>query len=347
MLFLTPNQEYQSTEDNFRMIIKWKVNGIHCTGIHVYYKGVLNNLVPTCHSDGQTKKFFWQDSSPLHIFLDTMKLFIDNYTPVLLTSKAPTGGCCLVALPEWPNGFFIYHLASDGKKGRCSFYARSLPVLYTSAVWDPVLYYDPIMFILLMSIPLTNNTPKHGWTCTYSQTHTHTHTQPFKGPLSWLPGWASRRWQWVTLFDPWPISQLTRDPLRFVDPLDPWPADPLSSLGPVPEGTFTHLHPSWSSDILCQLPPFTTIQSILLVQYACLTVLNNNLSPGPRLSSSRSGTLNFILHFFTQSSSFRNTCPHYHSLFAVLAMLSVLVLENLTLTLKPLTFHSRNARSIS
>ena len=102
-----------------------------------------------------------------------------------------------------------------------------------------------------------------------------------------------------------------------------------------------------SSDILCQLPPFTTIQSILLVQYACLTVLNNNLSPGPRLSSSRSGTLYFILHFFTQSSSFRNTCPHYHSLFAVLAMLSVLVLENLTLTLKPLTFHSRNARSIS
>jgi len=33
--------------------------------------------------------------------------------------------------------------------------------------------------------------------------------------------------------------------------------------GEVPEETFTHSHPSWSSDILYQLPPSTTIHSIL------------------------------------------------------------------------------------
>ena len=43
--------------------------------------------------------------------------------------------------------------------------------------------------------------------------------------------------------------------------------------GPVPEETFTHSHPSWSSDILYQLPPFTTIHSILCVQFMCLTIL--------------------------------------------------------------------------
>ena len=42
---------------------------------------------------------------------------------------------------------------------------------------------------------------------------------------------------------------------------------------PVPEETFTHSHPSWSSDILYHLPPSTTIYSILLVQFTCLTVL--------------------------------------------------------------------------
>ena len=33
---------------------------------------------------------------------------------------------------------------------------------------------------------------------------------------------------------------------------------------PVPEETLTHSHPSWSLDILHQLPPFTTIHIILL-----------------------------------------------------------------------------------
>jgi len=50
---------------------------------------------------------------------------------------------------------------------------------------------------------------------------------------------------------------------------------------PVPEETFTHSHPSWSSDILHQLPPATTIYSILLVQFTCLTVLFHKLFSGP------------------------------------------------------------------
>ena len=60
----------------------------------------------------------------------------------------------------------------------------------------------------------------------------------------------------------------------------------------------THSHPSWSSDILYQLPPFTTIHSIFCVQFTCLTILFDNLSPGPLWSSSWSWTLYFILHAF-------------------------------------------------
>ena len=67
---------------------------------------------------------------------------------------------------------------------------------------------------------------------------------------------------------------------------------------PIPEETFTHSHPSWSSDIPYQLPPSTTIHSILLVQVACLTVLFHNLSSGPLWSSPWSGTFYFILHAF-------------------------------------------------
>ena len=67
---------------------------------------------------------------------------------------------------------------------------------------------------------------------------------------------------------------------------------------PVPEETLTHSHPSWSSDILYHLPPFTTINGILFVHFTCLTVLSYNLSPGPLWSSSLPWTLNFILHAF-------------------------------------------------
>ena len=40
------------------------------------------------------------------------------------------------------------------------------------------------------------------------------------------------------------------------------------------------------------------IHSILCVQFTCLTVLSDNLSPGPLWSSSWSWTLYFILHTF-------------------------------------------------
>ena len=86
---------------------------------------------------------------------------------------------------------------------------------------------------------------------------------------------------------------------------------------PVPEETLTHSHPSWSLDILYQLPPFTTIHSILCVQFTCLTVLFDNLSPGPLWSSSWSWTLYFILHAFLHPISiiFSQHMPNQHSLF--------------------------------
>ena len=65
---------------------------------------------------------------------------------------------------------------------------------------------------------------------------------------------------------------------------------------PIPEETFTHSHPSWSLNILYRLPPFTTVHNILFVQFMYLTVLFDNLCPGPLWSSSWSWTLNFILH---------------------------------------------------
>jgi len=60
---------------------------------------------------------------------------------------------------------------------------------------------------------------------------------------------------------------------------------------PVPEETLTHSHPTWSSDILYHLPPFTTIHGILFDHFTCLTILSDNLS-------SWSWTLNFIFHTF-------------------------------------------------
>ena len=87
-------------------------------------------------------------------------------------------------------------------------------------------------------------------------------------------------------------------------------------VGKVPEETFTHSHPSWSSDIIYRLPPFSTIHSILLVLVTCLTVLFDNLSPGPLVFLLVLGPLlHTSMHFFTQSSSSRSTCPYHRSLF--------------------------------
>ena len=65
---------------------------------------------------------------------------------------------------------------------------------------------------------------------------------------------------------------------------------------PVPEETFAHSHPSWSLNILRQLPPSTTIHSLLLARLTCLTVLFHNLSPGPLWSTAE--TLYFTLQTF-------------------------------------------------
>ena len=62
--------------------------------------------------------------------------------------------------------------------------------------------------------------------------------------------------------------------------------------------TFTRSHPSWSTYFLYHLSPFATVHGILFIQLTCLTVLLNNLFPGPLWSSPRSWTLNFILHAF-------------------------------------------------
>jgi len=82
----------------------------------------------------------------------------------------------------------------------------------------------------------------------------------------------------------------------------------LPGYRPVPEETFSHSHLSWSSVILYQLTPFTTIHSILFIQFTCLTVLFDNLSPAPLWSSCWSYT---ILHTPCISS------PSHHHLFAV------------------------------
>jgi len=68
--------------------------------------------------------------------------------------------------------------------------------------------------------------------------------------------------------------------------------------GPVPEETFTHSHPSWSSDIFCQLPPSTMIHNILFVQFPYLTVLSTQPLSRTSLVFSCTGALYFIRHTF-------------------------------------------------
>ena len=74
----------------------------------------------------------------------------------------------------------------------------------------------------------------------------------------------------------------------------------------VPKETFTHSHPSWSSDILYQLPS-STIHSILLIQLTCLTVLFHNVSTAPSWSSSWYGILCFLLCAFLHPVIIINT----------------------------------------
>jgi len=90
-------------------------------------------------------------------------------------------------------------------------------------------------------------------------THTHTYTQPFYGSLDFVRNNPGE---------------------------------------PVPEETFAHSHLSWSSIVSYLLHPSNTTYSILPVQSTCLTVILHNLSPSFLWSTSRPGTLHFILHTF-------------------------------------------------
>jgi len=79
---------------------------------------------------------------------------------------------------------------------------------------------------------------------------------------------------------------------------------------PVPEETFTHSHPLWSSNISL-LPPSTAIHRILSIQSMRFTVFFHNLSPSFLWSTSWPGapSTSYSIHFFTQSlSSFHSTC---------------------------------------
>ena len=114
---------------------------------------------------------------------------------------------------------------------------------------------------------------------------------------------------------------------------------------PVPEETFTHSHPSWSPDILYQLPPSTTIHSILLVQYTCLTVLFHNLSGSSLVFLLVWNCLLHTLYIFSHNHYllFRNTCPHQSSLICCSTRIMSTILNislnsllgNLSVTLMP------------
>jgi len=67
---------------------------------------------------------------------------------------------------------------------------------------------------------------------------------------------------------------------------------------PVPEETFTHSHPLWSSIAAYLLYPSNTIHGILPVQSTHLTIILHNISPTSLWSTSWPDTLHFILHTF-------------------------------------------------
>jgi len=96
----------------------------------------------------------------------------------------------------------------------------------------------------------------------------------------------------------------------------------------------THTYPDQPTT-LYQLPPSTTIYSILPVEFTCLTVFLHNPSPSPLWSTSWFGTsTSYSINFFTQSmSSFRNTCPYHCSLLCITSSNPSLSLSSLYLEL--------------
>ena len=95
----------------------------------------------------------------------------------------------------------------------------------------------------------------------------------------------------------------------------------------------THTHPDHQTSFinflhLLQSIAFSLFSSHYLqcfLQCKCLTVLFGNLSPGLfGLSLGLGPSTSYSMHFFTQSSSFHNTCLYHRSLFGYRTMLSLL-----------------------
>jgi len=86
---------------------------------------------------------------------------------------------------------------------------------------------------------------------------------------------------------------------------------------PVPEETFTHSHPSWSSVIPYLLSPSITIQVRLSVQFMCLTAYSTiSLQVLFDLPLGLAPSTSYSIHFFIQSlSSLCSICPYHRNLF--------------------------------
>jgi len=138
----------------------------------------------------------------------------------------------------------------------------------------------------------------------HGHTHTHTHTQPFYGSLNFV---------WDILDEP------------------------------LPEKTFTHhTYHSHQSSLICFFHLLFTIHGILPVQFTCLAVFFQNLSPSFLWSTFWPGTLHFILHTFLHPITFHSICPYHPNLFCCSTKimssnpnLSTLHLELLTYSLMP------------
>jgi len=108
--------------------------------------------------------------------------------------------------------------------------------------------------------------------------HTHTHIQPFYGSVDFL--WDN-------------------------------PGEP------VPEETFTHSHPSWSSNIpICFLHLLRSMASSLFNLCTLESFSTISLQVFFGLPLGLAPSTSYSIHFFTQSlSSFCSTYPYHHNLF--------------------------------
>jgi len=83
----------------------------------------------------------------------------------------------------------------------------------------------------------------------------------------------------------------------------------------------THIHHDHRTFFIYFLHLLRSI-AFFFIQFTYLTVFFDNLSPDPLWSSSWSTS--YSMHFFTQSSSFRSTCPSHSSLFCCSAVIPML-----------------------